>query len=1197
MNPPPPFTLHATNTLYPPPERKPVHRFVRTLDFSAFRTQGLKRSVGEGLIARFVTPSRLLALIASVRDTLTVFGASETMDSALTLPVLEALLLRPSTTTAPDNTSPCETNSDEISSWHPSSGGAYVVPSHDPYRGAAWDPFETEDDVFALPPPSVPSSRWSAAPSRTPRAAAARSTSRHSTFNTSSPLSMSTSAPTSISSMPSLSPSPPRDTYHHYQLSGAPSDSRRLPQHLHSQRTKDHGPACTSTPPPSNYSSKPTSIMASTQHSMSTSSLVTTGSNVACGGSSALRLTPPQVAQQQAPSHPRSQSRGRTVHRRPGSLRGVSLESVSRRRSNSLTVRADLQDPNPPLEDKPLEALDLCGCVSHVFQASLAQFVQRYLTPPTGPVANRAPTGGQGPMTLASTSGEAESMERRGRTRTRTWRWPERWPGILPDAVTEESGEESDARNLGPAASPTSPVSPLDPISPAQWWARAHREREAHGTQQQRWQENDGDVAHGAYSGDFTGLSLSSTDPNARHTARSPRRLHAPEEMAVRATESEVVSDASAGAGSGSGFGPGSRDPWSLAPTFRRGRTLDHSDDWGVGSAPQPSTLIQLRTRTPRTARTAAAAGPVAGDATVASPYAGQELRDLHDLHEFHGRPRGSPDSYDSPVSPPRSASRSNSGRGYSSLSRGRSRQRHSSRSWSRHRGIRAESWQQMQFPSVRRLGLAGVRTSTPDVLNKFVLSFPFLTHLDLSNTLVTDGLLRALASSHLSSLSDNYTTSSSSNLSRSPDRRNCSEQAWATSKTVAGGGTLQALSLAECKHVSSEAIVELLLSPACTNLTQLSLRRTSDDPALLREDLVRVLSKASFLQAGGMNYLDLGGCSMDDSALWLLPAQAGLLDLGLGRNPLLSLPCLAEWIAQRAQRVQVLDLSWSCDHAPQGLVTANKLYTYLLSPLAEPPQPSLAEQLAQLRHEQCSARSQGGSGGGGRNSKPGTGTEAAPNASAGGGKRAPTDLHVVELSPAVLHTIGGGIGSWRIVEGAGDRAWAVDVTAASAWSGNERREGLEGREEHEEREEREGCEGRDDEPRSGPACRGIAFEPGASSANPSEAEGQGKHPSPLYDEVRHLDVESEPRKASTTQKESPQKENPRVEHVPRVSHVLRNLDASHPRVRAMCDLAQSQFNAVSVGWHSHKMELVRSGLGFLGREEGSYAHVAYARR
>lgn len=70
-----------------------LHRWVRLIDFSNFRTQGMRRTIGEGMERRFVTPARLLALVTAAEG-LVAFGASETMDSALSNDVLEALLFR-----------------------------------------------------------------------------------------------------------------------------------------------------------------------------------------------------------------------------------------------------------------------------------------------------------------------------------------------------------------------------------------------------------------------------------------------------------------------------------------------------------------------------------------------------------------------------------------------------------------------------------------------------------------------------------------------------------------------------------------------------------------------------------------------------------------------------------------------------------------------------------------------------------------------------------------------------------------------------------------------------------------------------------------------------------------------------------------------------------------------------------------------
>lgn len=73
-----------------------VHRYPRVLDFSTFTTQGMRRTVREGE-SRFVTPSKLLALITAVSEGLSAFGASSTMDSALSPEVLETLLFQDGT--------------------------------------------------------------------------------------------------------------------------------------------------------------------------------------------------------------------------------------------------------------------------------------------------------------------------------------------------------------------------------------------------------------------------------------------------------------------------------------------------------------------------------------------------------------------------------------------------------------------------------------------------------------------------------------------------------------------------------------------------------------------------------------------------------------------------------------------------------------------------------------------------------------------------------------------------------------------------------------------------------------------------------------------------------------------------------------------------------------------------------------------
>lgn len=374
--------------------------------------------------------------------------------------------------------------------------------------------------------------------------------------------------------------------------------------------------------------------------------------------------------------------------------------------------------------------------------------------------------------------------------------------------------------------------------------------------------------------------------------------------------------------------------------------------------------------------------------------------------------------------------------------------------------------WKPAQFPHVKRLGLSGARAHAP-ALETFVMAFPSLTHLDLSRTMVTDTLLAALAVS---------------------------------------GTRLRSLGLAECPLLSSRGITDLLLSEACADLTELSVRRTTDGPALTYGDAEQLLRLAPCLRRGQMRYLDLGGCGMEDDLLHLLPAQPYLLDLGLSFSPHLSLPALADWILFRGRAIEVLDLAFS-GHSPHGPMTATTLYTLLLRPLAEAPQPSLAEQLAGL----------------GRDPPP---------------REAATNLQCVGLAPAALHTVGGGIGAWRAIRGAGRRGWIIDTLAETVVN-----------------------------PEVEQTWVFTGVPPPAPACPRSDVEDVSDSP-----DAPEMDTAIAPR-----------------------SHVLRGLPPSHPRAQALRALANNQFNVASVGWHSHKSDILH-GLGFLGRESGSYAHVAFAR-
>ncbi|KIL64474.1 hypothetical protein M378DRAFT_106133 [Amanita muscaria Koide BX008] len=99
----------------PIPDDPRPGRYVRHLDFNHFRTIGMRRSIEEGVNSRFVTGERLEAILKEMPN-LTTFGATEYMDGALTLPVLNELFLRG----APSR-----------GRWRPSRGRGAIMENHE----------------------------------------------------------------------------------------------------------------------------------------------------------------------------------------------------------------------------------------------------------------------------------------------------------------------------------------------------------------------------------------------------------------------------------------------------------------------------------------------------------------------------------------------------------------------------------------------------------------------------------------------------------------------------------------------------------------------------------------------------------------------------------------------------------------------------------------------------------------------------------------------------------------------------------------------------------------------------------------------------------------------------------------------------------------------------------------------------------
>ncbi|KAJ6619689.1 hypothetical protein B0H10DRAFT_2163778 [Mycena sp. CBHHK59/15] len=238
-------------------------------------------------------------------------------------------------------------------------------------------------------------------------------------------------------------------------------------------------------------------------------------------------------------------------------------------------------------------------------------------------------------------------------------------------------------------------------------------------------------------------------------------------------------------------------------------------------------------------------------------------------------------------------------------------------------------------FPGLRRLGMRGVKSATSRTLTAFVLSFPFLTHLDLSGTRASPELLSGLGASST---------------------------------------RLQSLALARCISLTGDSITELLVnSPVTCELKELNLSPLSVD------NLVDIFTLAPCFLSGNLVYLDLSSA----------PITKGLLK-GLALSP----SCVLTLSGTSPE----LDCGLRPGVAIRGSARQSSLalHSYIIRPLCTPPF-SFSLSLP-----------------------------AAPP------KPPASRLRVIELSPAMLNSLGAGAGPWHIIRSKGGRGWYVDT--ASGW-------------------------------------------------------------------------------------------------------------------------------------------------------------------
>ncbi|KAL0568117.1 hypothetical protein V5O48_013877, partial [Marasmius crinis-equi] len=277
-------------------------------------------------------------------------------------------------------------------------------------------------------------------------------------------------------------------------------------------------------------------------------------------------------------------------------------------------------------------------------------------------------------------------------------------------------------------------------------------------------------------------------------------------------------------------------------------------------------------------------------------------------------------------------------------------------------------------LPGLQRLGLRGVKSASPEILTSFVLSFPSLTHLDLSGTRTTPDLLSALGAS----------------------------------STV----RLQALALARCVRLTSDSIKNFLVdSPVTSQLTELNLYgdATFNSP-LEASDLLAIVKLAPCFVNGELRYLDISNAPLNKDILDACAAQPKLRSLGLSNIPNIPIRVVTEFIKAKAVNVEVLTLIGSCPELDCGLRPGNgnvptrgstrqsclALHSALITPLCVPPF-SFSLSTTPTR-----------------------------------GKPPPTKLRVIELSTIMLAGLGVGADSWRIIRSKGGRGWYVDT--AKGW-------------------------------------------------------------------------------------------------------------------------------------------------------------------
>ncbi|KIY51822.1 hypothetical protein FISHEDRAFT_56488 [Fistulina hepatica ATCC 64428] len=208
-------------------------------------------------------------------------------------------------------------------------------------------------------------------------------------------------------------------------------------------------------------------------------------------------------------------------------------------------------------------------------------------------------------------------------------------------------------------------------------------------------------------------------------------------------------------------------------------------------------------------------------------------------------------------------------------------------------------------FPGLRRLGMRGVKSITPATFAPFILSFPSLTHLDLSGTRATPELLDALGAS----------------------------------TTI----KLQSLALARCVMLTGSSIASFLTcTPVTAELRELNLYGDMTFVSPLSADDIRLMfERAPCFSKGRLRYLDLTSAPLTHDLLEACPLLPRLRCLGLSYIPELALNDIAHFIETKAPHTEVVTListSPELDRREAPRQRSLALHSRIIRPLCEPP-------------------------------------------------------------------------------------------------------------------------------------------------------------------------------------------------------------------------------------------------------------------